>query len=1325
MTSDHRRTADREASADFVTDEIGILRGDVVDDLQLELGFGGGLPGSGQDFNLYGGIDSGIDPMSLQSSITWGEGSGGNDDADCNDGSPVVTEGLAWLDAFQYQGSSGSVAAASGTAGESYTEKLNSFLQQNPFDQETLQNLARLYPTMTGEVDGNAGGSGGQQDQEERYQGGLAHSEFGVGNVSPAALVAIPLPAWGAEMSESIECGGYQAFEAAIDPLQISSSSSSSSWNLPMPQTTASKEDQPSSTGLNTAAPPNPDIRGSGGGVTWSRSLPGIDGTKTPIRNSTREEKKKNHTVHQRLTLMDTPRFAAVADADTDDEPQGETFASATKAPSTPNTPLATETHPSFLSPKQTPQSKTSTASSSRATTPSAFSATSSSITTDPALIVRLCDLFFEHHYPQGFQSMIHPPSFMRDVFSQPRVILYALCAVACKYSDHPDIVAENPVPRHRGIKFYNLARGLVPQLLEERPTLELVIALGLLCVAASVQRMLYYADLALSLAVSLELNRDPDEIIERSTSPTFFPPLQDPSSSSFLDTSSLQSPTSWSWLHREQRRRVWWSIWNLHMLWCLVGREVPPFTDYSVRLPAPEILWESADPIDGELPPALNKWFEGGASPPVSPPALAPSLLAAASPSLSSSPLFAAAVAAKPHNTENRGENTGWGVDSHQDERKSEGDSDVGSRATFPTTPTTNTSGSPSTPLMPNDRQRTVAESYRPTVDTYVKFLELMHLWPAVHECSESFLDCEERSERRKDSTDEGQRSASSLVGAEEPRTEAERGREARREGTSTSPPMEDWDEKRTIARNMLLSWFEGLPPHLRNPILHENPSVHTGGVDHAIKREDDGDGGNGAAYTDSLITIGDGDLYHHPWLLVAIHVVFRAMLIAINCRKMESIVNRVVSASQEFVQHGLKKRHQQQPDFGGDGSDPLSYPFWLHDDAVSECTDSATIVSEVLQHVLRITRRAKLQNVAMPGYTGYFLFRCALVHLSVARALSAAAAAVSAAMEGDKSDDNDNNSGETDSVPTIKEEPSEKNPPRGPAKKRRRVRKRQDLEPLSLLTPVSACPTQSSSKFWESEIQNFENGPDSNLYWLRWMMSTRAVWHVQRVFPILRTLRLMSQRWLTSSGYHDSLTEMTTEALKSLGVVPEITAGAAPSPQTMTSTLSSKTGAFCARSGYGVDSGGGLELQQQEQKGIPIIKCSGSPPMPSGSFGETTTASTSTFSLSPSVRKTGKGKDHIHSDPSVNAEDLDGDRSNHESKSAFKAAPPPSSSSTSEQQTHRKSEKDTPSSPNSFAHHVNDHLATLLSKLDMSRSCQEEEYFVSKIQSLILRPE
>ncbi|KAJ3088099.1 hypothetical protein HK102_009587, partial [Quaeritorhiza haematococci] len=526
-------------------------------------------------------------------------------------------------------------------------------------------------------------------------------------------------------------------------------------------------------------------------------------------------------------------------------------------------------------------------------------------------------------------------------------------------------------------------------------------------------RRMLHYADAGYSMALSLRLNHDPDDIVRSY--------CQAPQSSSENECPpSSPPPSSWSWFYREQRRRVWWTIWHLRMIMEVIAREHIPDRDFAVRFPAPEYLWLSVGP-DGEVPPR-SKASYGLESQSPSPLETAPT----------SSPRF-----------DDKG--------IHDDQRTNQNRS------------------------KPRDSSKP-----RSMVDGYVAFLQAMYMWPFLFELASGI---------------------GSDAGASD--------KTAKEASSARTLTMEEMEQRRAAMHEHVVSWFKSLPVEIQK-IDFSPPRNRTDVC--GIKQEDDG-----CLQQRQWTPFDDGTFTPagvNRWLVMLVHILFRAMLVMIHWRKMEMVVNDVIQ--------NQKKRKKP-------ADDSTMYPSWLHDDSVSICIESATIISEILQKYV-IEARDESGDFFEPGYMGFFFFRSALIHLFVARALwSSCAMAVTVS-----DNPTDNRSADSQGTEDAK----------GKKRSRSPDTTSQQEDPNAFLSYVSSS-SSSSRHFLKSEQKRFADSPDSNMYWMKWMMTTRAIWHVQRISPILRTLRILSKTWVSAAGLHDSLTEMTREILRRLGVLPALAAG------------------------------------------------------------------------------------------------------------------------------------------------------------------------------------
>ncbi|KAJ3023567.1 hypothetical protein HKX48_002440 [Thoreauomyces humboldtii] len=200
----------------------------------------------------------------------------------------------------------------------------------------------------------------------------------------------------------------------------------------------------------------------------------------------------------------------------------------------------------------------------------------------------------------------LHPKVFWSIPFEKhPPFLLYAMAASAAQYSTHPAIIEYarmSAVPGYRmGLPFFIKARDMVGSLLEQEPSVDSVIGLGLLGLAAirmGESSATAFVAMAIRMAVELKLDIDPD-------------------------VEDVHGPMTW--VEKESRRRVWWSLCSLDITDCsgsdrariIADRDQPlfdrtPFLDNTGRLkaPAPDILWKSIETADAL--PAMGLFVPG-----------------------------------------------------------------------------------------------------------------------------------------------------------------------------------------------------------------------------------------------------------------------------------------------------------------------------------------------------------------------------------------------------------------------------------------------------------------------------------------------------------------------------------------------------------------------------------------------------------------------------------------------------------------------------------------------------------------------------------------
>ncbi|KAJ3293594.1 hypothetical protein HK104_004346 [Borealophlyctis nickersoniae] len=160
------------------------------------------------------------------------------------------------------------------------------------------------------------------------------------------------------------------------------------------------------------------------------------------------------------------------------------------------------------------------------------------------------------------------------------------MCAIASRWSTIPEVVNSSPLAYQRAEPWLEAARMEVMNQIEQ-PSLDACTALCLMGFAYAgcshkVQRSVTYQGMSQRMAIALQLNVDPDELVSRGS-----------------------LPRTTTWFERERRRRLWWAIFVLGRVITWFGRieYVSERVQASVCLPAPEALWESVDLLTGALP--------------------------------------------------------------------------------------------------------------------------------------------------------------------------------------------------------------------------------------------------------------------------------------------------------------------------------------------------------------------------------------------------------------------------------------------------------------------------------------------------------------------------------------------------------------------------------------------------------------------------------------------------------------------------------------------------------------------------------------------------
>ncbi|KAJ3044676.1 hypothetical protein HK097_001396, partial [Rhizophlyctis rosea] len=219
-----------------------------------------------------------------------------------------------------------------------------------------------------------------------------------------------------------------------------------------------------------------------------------------------------------------------------------------------------------------------------------------------PKITLDLCNQFFDNFYMQGWACFMHRAYVMQNLPAIPTYIVQAMCAIGARYTRIPEVVEQTELPYQRGEPWCEAARRDMIRLVDE-PSVDGCGGLVLMGYAAAtslrrLQRSIMYQHMAQRMAIHLRMNIDPDT------------------------PQSHTPPSTESWLEREKRRRIWWSVKFLERILVASGRidyQAAQFANEqndNVRVPAPEALWEAADPVSGELPNAsLASYVSAGPS--------------------------------------------------------------------------------------------------------------------------------------------------------------------------------------------------------------------------------------------------------------------------------------------------------------------------------------------------------------------------------------------------------------------------------------------------------------------------------------------------------------------------------------------------------------------------------------------------------------------------------------------------------------------------------------------------------------------------------------
>ncbi|RKF56267.1 putative transcriptional regulatory protein [Golovinomyces cichoracearum] len=178
-----------------------------------------------------------------------------------------------------------------------------------------------------------------------------------------------------------------------------------------------------------------------------------------------------------------------------------------------------------------------------------------------------LTELYFENIEGQGY-NLLHKPSFMRQLRDDavPPVLTLAVCAIAARFSTHPQI---NTSPNFlRGEKWAAESRSIVMRR-HEWPDITIVTCLLILslhdCGTCQRERSWSFGGMAIRMAFALKLHRDFDH-----------------------DTKSKEGNLELSFTDREIRKRIMWTCFMVDRL-DASSRDRPPFiSEDAIKLQLP-----------------------------------------------------------------------------------------------------------------------------------------------------------------------------------------------------------------------------------------------------------------------------------------------------------------------------------------------------------------------------------------------------------------------------------------------------------------------------------------------------------------------------------------------------------------------------------------------------------------------------------------------------------------------------------------------------------------------------------------------------------------
>ncbi|KXS20689.1 hypothetical protein M427DRAFT_51672 [Gonapodya prolifera JEL478] len=193
---------------------------------------------------------------------------------------------------------------------------------------------------------------------------------------------------------------------------------------------------------------------------------------------------------------------------------------------------------------------------------------------------------------------ILHAQTVVRDYIARhlERVLLLCMFAPSATYATGSGINPED---------VFEMARAEFNARLEEGPSLVLMQCLLLIILYTATatsrgERAWMYTGMAVRMAYELDLNVDPDDLANG----TYLNSAPIILSAYSTRAATIQSSKLWSWIDKETRRRVWWSVYILDKQGALISSRGSMIQESEIRtrLPCLQILWEAvAQHIPGQ----------------------------------------------------------------------------------------------------------------------------------------------------------------------------------------------------------------------------------------------------------------------------------------------------------------------------------------------------------------------------------------------------------------------------------------------------------------------------------------------------------------------------------------------------------------------------------------------------------------------------------------------------------------------------------------------------------------------------------------------------